>query len=148
MIEPMDVAKALAAMTTRSQAGETTPDDAIDPAKALVPAVQRVNELRVQRGATRFGRKFSRTHNSEAACRLDPNVSRRPSGQRRGAVTEPEIPVVSGAPPISGTRHSQVFTIASPDSDRYPWRAMKGGYDETTIDTKNDKLRATAAVTV
>lgn len=50
--------------------------------------------------------------------------------------------------PISGTRHSQVFTIASPDSDRYQWRAMKGGYDETTIDTKNDKLRTTAAVTV
>ena len=43
-------------MPTRSQ--PVTPDDAIDPSKALVPAVLRVNEVRVQRG---FWPKIVRT---------------------------------------------------------------------------------------
>jgi len=43
-------------MPTRSQ--PVTPEDALDPAKALVPAVQKVNELRVKRG---FWPKIVRT---------------------------------------------------------------------------------------
>lgn len=43
-------------MPTRSQ--PVTPDDVLDPAKALVPSVQKVNELRVQRG---FWPKIVRT---------------------------------------------------------------------------------------
>lgn len=43
-------------MPTRSQ--PVTPEDVLDPAKALVPAVQRVNELRVKRG---FWPKIVRT---------------------------------------------------------------------------------------
>ncbi|PLT23752.1 host specificity factor TipJ family phage tail protein [Psychrobacter sp. MES7-P7E] len=74
-----------------------------------------------------------------------------PSGRWKGlrvyGAIESEL-VDSSDNPVTGTRHSQVFTIASPDSDRYQWRAMEGGYDETTVDTKNDKLRGTAAVTV
>jgi len=39
-------------MTAKAKpaAGTITPDDAIDPAKALVPSVQRVNEVRVRTG--------------------------------------------------------------------------------------------------
>ena len=43
-------------MPTRSQ--PVTPEDVLDPAKALVPAVQKVNELRVKRG---FWPKIVRT---------------------------------------------------------------------------------------
>ena len=43
-------------MPTRSQ--PVTPDDVLDPAKALVPSVMRVNEVRVQRG---FWPKIVRT---------------------------------------------------------------------------------------
>ena len=43
-------------MPTRSQ--PVTPEDVLDPAKALVPSVQKVNELRVQRG---FWPKIVRT---------------------------------------------------------------------------------------
>ena len=43
-------------MPTRSQ--PVTPEDALDPAKALVPAVQNVNDLRVKRG---FWPKIVRT---------------------------------------------------------------------------------------
>ena len=43
-------------MPTRSQ--PVTPEDALDPAKALVPAVQKVNELHVKRG---FWPKMVRT---------------------------------------------------------------------------------------
>lgn len=43
-------------MPTRSQ--PVTPEDALDPARALVPAVQKVNELRVKRG---FWPKIVRT---------------------------------------------------------------------------------------
>ena len=43
-----DAAEGLAAMPVRSQ--PVTPEDAIDPSKALVPSVQKVNELRVKRG--------------------------------------------------------------------------------------------------
>ena len=43
-------------MPTRSQ--PVTPEDVLDPAKALVPAVQKVNELRVKRG---FWPKMVRT---------------------------------------------------------------------------------------
>jgi uncharacterized membrane protein YkvA (DUF1232 family) len=39
-------------MTTKAKPdpGPVTPEDAIDPSKALVPAVQRVNEMRVRQG--------------------------------------------------------------------------------------------------
>ena len=43
-------------MPTRSQ--PVTPEDVLDPAKALVPSVMRVNEIRVQRG---FWPKIVRT---------------------------------------------------------------------------------------
>lgn len=43
-------------MPSRSQ--PVTPEDALDPSKALVPAVQKVNELRVKRG---FWPKMVRT---------------------------------------------------------------------------------------
>lgn len=43
-------------MPTRSQ--PITPEDALDPSKALVPSVQKVNELRVKRG---FWPKIVRT---------------------------------------------------------------------------------------
>jgi uncharacterized membrane protein YkvA (DUF1232 family) len=43
-------------MPTRSQ--PVSPDDVLDPAKALVPSVQKVNELRVRRG---FWPKIVRT---------------------------------------------------------------------------------------
>ena len=48
-------------MPTRSQAnrgGAVAPDDVLDPEKALVPSVQKVNEVRVQRG---FWPKIVRT---------------------------------------------------------------------------------------
>ena len=41
-----------------SASGTMSPEDAIDPAKALVPSVQRVNELRVKQG---FWPKVTRT---------------------------------------------------------------------------------------
>ena len=41
-----------------SASGTVSPEDAIDPAKALVPSVQRVNELRVKQG---FWPKVTRT---------------------------------------------------------------------------------------
>jgi uncharacterized membrane protein YkvA (DUF1232 family) len=41
-------AEGLAAMPSRSQ--PVTPDDVLDPAKALVPAVVRANEVKVKRG--------------------------------------------------------------------------------------------------
>lgn len=49
--------------------------------------------------------------------------------------------------PIPGTLHTQTFTIQSPESDRYGW-GDEGGYDENTRFTKDDRLRASAAVTV
>lgn len=49
--------------------------------------------------------------------------------------------------PIAGTLHTQTFTIQSPESDRYGW-GDEGGYDENTRFTKDDRLRASAAVTV
>lgn len=49
--------------------------------------------------------------------------------------------------PIAGTLHTQTFTIQSPESDRYGWKD-EGGYDENTRFTKDDRLRASAAVTV
>ena len=47
---------ALAAMTTNSK--PITPDEALDPSRALVPSIQQVNEVRVQRG---FWPKIRRT---------------------------------------------------------------------------------------
>ena len=49
--------------------------------------------------------------------------------------------------PIAGTLHTQTFTIQSPESDRYGWQD-EGGYDENTRFTKDDRVRASAAVTV
>lgn len=49
--------------------------------------------------------------------------------------------------PIPGTLHTQTFTIQSPESDRYGW-GDEGGYDENTRFTKDDRVRASAAVTV
>lgn len=43
-------------MSTRSQ--PVTPEDVLDPAKALVPSVQKINEVRAQRG---FWPKIART---------------------------------------------------------------------------------------
>lgn len=54
--ELMPVPRGLAAMPTRSQ--PVTPDDVLGPAKALVPSVVKVNDLRVQRG---FWPKIVRT---------------------------------------------------------------------------------------
>lgn len=50
--------------------------------------------------------------------------------------------------PVPGTLHSQIFTISSPDADKYGWRAQPGGHDESSRYTKDDKIRASAAVTV
>ena len=49
--------------------------------------------------------------------------------------------------PVAGTLHTQTFTIQSPESDRYGW-GDEGGYDENTRFTKDDRVRASAAVTV
>lgn len=49
--------------------------------------------------------------------------------------------------PVPGTLHTQTFTIQSPESDRYGWKD-EGGYDENTRFTKDDRVRASAAVTV
>lgn len=49
--------------------------------------------------------------------------------------------------PVAGTLHTQTFTIQSPESDRYGW-GDEGSYDENTRFTKDDRLRASAAVTV
>ena len=49
--------------------------------------------------------------------------------------------------PVAGTLRTQTFTIQSPESDRYGWKD-EGGYDENTRFTKDDRVRASAAVTV
>ena len=46
------------AANTKSATGQMSPEDAIDPKKALVPSVQRVNEMRVRKG---FWPKVART---------------------------------------------------------------------------------------
>lgn len=74
-----------------------------------------------------------------------------PSGRWKGirvyGAIESEL-VDSNSNPIAGTQHTQTFSIQSPDSERYSWRGISGGWDETTVDTSNDKLRASAAKTV
>ena len=55
-IEPEISRGDLAAMTTNAK--PITPEDALDPSRALVPSVQRVNEVRVQKG---FWPKIRRT---------------------------------------------------------------------------------------
>jgi uncharacterized membrane protein YkvA (DUF1232 family) len=45
-VEPEISCGALAAMTTNSK--PITPDEALDPSRALVPSIQQVNEVRVQ----------------------------------------------------------------------------------------------------
>lgn len=50
--------------------------------------------------------------------------------------------------PIAGTQHTQTFSIASPNADKYGWKPSGGGYDENTRFTKDDKVRASAAATV
>ena len=55
-IEPEIRRGDLAAMTTNAK--PITPEDALDPSRALVPSVQRVNEVRVQKG---FWPKIRRT---------------------------------------------------------------------------------------
>lgn len=50
--------------------------------------------------------------------------------------------------PIAGTQHTQTFSIQSPNADKYGWKNSGGGYDENTRYTKDDKVRASAAITV
>ncbi len=50
--------------------------------------------------------------------------------------------------PIAGTQHTQTFSIQSPNADKYGWKNNGGGYDENTRYTKDDKVRASAAITV
>jgi uncharacterized membrane protein YkvA (DUF1232 family) len=56
LVEPENVAGGLAAMTAKAK--PITPDEALDPSRALVPSVQRVNEVRVNKG---FWPKVRRT---------------------------------------------------------------------------------------
>lgn len=55
-VEPEISCGALAAMTTNSK--PITPEEALDPSRALVPSIQQVNEVRVQKG---FWPKVRRT---------------------------------------------------------------------------------------
>ena len=55
-VEPEISCGALAAMTTNAK--PITPEDALDPSRALVPSIQQVNEVRVQKG---FWPKIRRT---------------------------------------------------------------------------------------
>lgn len=74
-----------------------------------------------------------------------------PSGRWKGLRIFGEIQseiVDSTNNPVAGTLVTQPFSIQSPDGDRYNWRNMSGGWQETTVDTSNDKLRGTAAKTI
>lgn len=85
--------------------------------------------------------------NLVAAGLYDMEPSGRWKGLRIYGLLESEIVDVNNNP-IAGTLHTQVFSIASPEFERYGARAMKGGYDETTTDSSNNRLRESAAVTV
>lgn len=60
---------------------------------------------------------------------------------------ESEI-VDSNNNPISGTLHTQDFTISPSGADKYGWHAEPGFYDENTRFTKDDKVRRSAGATI
>ncbi|WP_352338295.1 host specificity factor TipJ family phage tail protein [Psychrobacter sp. 16-MNA-CIBAN-0192] len=60
---------------------------------------------------------------------------------------ESEI-VDSNNNPISGTLHTQDFTISAAGADKYGWQAEQGLYDENTRFTRDDKVRRSAGKTV